>query len=152
MTEQTCPKRMEDFGPWERKESLDNWGNDSTCSFCGSLDPSVFMKRLEDRDVELIPTDKDYKAYLRNIRGQKFKQTYRNCYEMGARDCAGPDTCTHWVTRETEQTKFYFQHLDIEQKRRLVELVNEQKIQFAYPGHFYRLPFFIRREERVSQS
>lgn len=146
MREQTCPKRMEDFGPWERKENLDKWDGDSTCSFCGSLDPTVFMQRLEAGDVELTPTDKDYKAYLRNTSGQRFKQTYRNCYDMGARDCAGPDTCTHWVTRETEQTKFYFQHLTKEQKQRFVALVNEKKIHFSYPGRFYVLPYFLVRQ------
>jgi hypothetical protein len=44
---QTCPKRMVEWGPWERKEELDAWvkrGSDRVCSFCGSLHPEELLK------------------------------------------------------------------------------------------------------------
>lgn len=47
--------------------------------------------------------------------------------------------------------KFYYQHLSNPQKKRLVELLNEGKIQFGFPGHFYVLPFFVEPvEEKAS--
>ena len=39
--------------------------------------------------------------------------------------------------------KFYFYHLSEEQMRAFVDLLNANKITFAFPGHFYRKPFFI---------
>lgn len=44
---QTCPKRMVEWGPWERKEELDAWvkrGDDRVCSFCGSIHPQELLK------------------------------------------------------------------------------------------------------------
>lgn len=154
----TCPRRSEDgmTDPGSSfvgaGEKLDTYRDDSTCSYCGSFNPDTLMARIEAGDVEIGPTDKGYKAYVRNIGGEAFKQTYRQCppeerkivdgKEVTTR-CAGPDTCTHWVTREREETKFYFQHLSVDQKKRFVELLNEKKIQIGYPGHFYVRPFFI---------
>lgn len=70
---QTCPRRMSDFGPWERTEGLDRWttghgviGQDHiglSCSFCGSLNPDRFMELVTEGWV-VGPTDKSYKAYL----------------------------------------------------------------------------------------
>ena len=59
----TCPRRMEEFGPWERKEDLDHWREDHTCSFCGSLDPAIVMEKIEAGE-EITPTDKNYKIYI----------------------------------------------------------------------------------------
>ena len=70
------------------------------------------MKLLEE-GVEVEPTDKDYKAYLKH----------------------GP----HGMQ------KFYFYHLSVEQMQRFVELINAQALKIAYPGHFYRLPFFLQK-------
>lgn len=71
--QQTCPRRLTDFGPWERTEGLDSWttghglvGQDQvgpSCSFCGSLHPDRFMELVRDGWI-VGPTDKDYKAYL----------------------------------------------------------------------------------------
>lgn len=41
------------------------------------------------------------------------------------------------------EAKFYFQHLTPEQKKRFVELHNENKIGFEYPGYLYTFPFFM---------
>ncbi len=53
-----------------------------------------------------------------------------------------------WTTREIEQTKFYFQHLSEEQMRRFIELLNGKKLKLDFPGHFYRLPYFIRTDPK----
>jgi len=99
------------------------------------------MERLEAGTVEVIPTDKSYKLYLRNDGGEEFKQSYRDCPPDS--ECTGPDDCTHWVTRDNPQAKFYFQHLSSEQQTRFIELLNEKKMKIGMPGYFYRLPFFI---------
>lgn len=40
------------------------------------------------------------------------------------------------------QPKFYFQHLDADDQRRFIALLNDGKLNIGYPGHFYVLPFF----------
>ena len=42
-----------------------------------------------------------------------------------------------------KSTKFYFQHLSEDQKKKFIELLNSKKLTLEYPGHFYNLPFFI---------
>lgn len=101
------------------------------------------MVRLEAGDIEIVPTDKSYKLYLENKGGESFKQTYRNC--PSGSTCKGPDDCTHWVTRERTGTEFYFQHLSDEQKTRFIELLNAGKLSIGFPGHFYVLPYFMKR-------
>lgn len=141
-----CPRRVENpIANTRYPPEKDHWHPDNSCSYCGSLNPDVFMSRLEAGDVKLIPTDKRYKAYLRNTTGEPFKQHYRDCPKDAT--CKGPDDCTHWVTRETSETKFYFQHLSEPQIHRLIELVNQKKINFAEPGYFYVLPYFARPRE-----
>jgi hypothetical protein len=120
----------------------DTWREDGTCSYCGSLNPDTFMRRVEDGTVFLGPTDKGYKVYVENNGGEKFKIHYRDCYRHGTKDCNW-ESCTHWVISETDETKFYFQHLSPEQKTRFIELYNAKKMNISYPGHFYRLPFFM---------
>ena len=69
---QSCPSRMNQVGPWERKEGLDTWeavGSDRICSFCGSLHPAeleVILDRcIEVGDVEVSHSTKGYKVYIR---------------------------------------------------------------------------------------
>jgi hypothetical protein len=131
--------------------NLDYYREDDSCSYCGSLNPAIFMERLERGDVELGPTDKDYKVYVRNLGGSPFKQTYRDgCPTSPCPDIVGEggsidvEKCTHWVTREREETKFYFYHLDAEQRLRFIELYNQQKMKLGMPHYFYMLPFFCR--------
>lgn len=143
-----CPRRNEGFNSSVFKLPLeDTWGNDNTCSFCGSLNPDDFLARIRAGDVEIEPTDKNYKAYLRNAGGALFKQTYRDCYnqqEEGERPCQGPLTCTHWVTRDIGTTKFYYPHLSEDQMKEFVELYNSGRMKIGYPGYFYVLPYFMR--------
>lgn len=42
--------------------------------------------------------------------------------------------------------KFYFQHLDLKQRRLFIDLYNASPRTFTvgYPGHFYVPPFFVR--------
>lgn len=143
-----CPRRAESFREVKEGESDGFREDDDTCRYCGSLNPDTFMARLEAGDVELDPTDKSYKIYVRNRGGAPFKQTFRDCYEqpwtgkVKEPKCTGPDDCTHWVTRDTNDTKFYFQHLSADQQRRFIELHNEKRLHIGYPGHFYSRPFF----------
>ncbi len=39
--------------------------------------------------------------------------------------------------------KFYFQHLSVDQQKEFIDLYNARKLKIAYPGHFYRMPFFM---------
>lgn len=66
----TCPRRMEEMGPWPREEGLDTFINDR-CSFCGSLSPELFLERVKAGD-ELGPTDKNYKVYIHKPPWGKF--------------------------------------------------------------------------------
>lgn len=136
--QQDCPRKIE--GPFRINEfKYLNRPDDGTCDYCGSLLGDEFMRRLEAGDIELGPTDKSYKVYVRNKGGALFKQSSRT-------DPGGTMDQTKWVwqTREMEQCKFYFQHLTEQQQIRFVELLNEKKIKFGEPGRFYVTPFFIR--------
>jgi hypothetical protein len=62
---------------------------------------------------EVGPTDKNYKAYLRRA------------------DSGGPES------------KFYFQHLSVEQRHQFIDLLNAGTMHIGYPGHFYVHPFFV---------
>ncbi len=140
MTE-ICP-RFEP-GPWTFTGECD-WEKheDRTCQYCGSLHPDVLMARIEAGDVRISATDKNYKLYVSNAGGVPFKQTFRNCPPKA--DCTY-ENCTHWVTRERDTAKFYFQHLSIEQRKRFVDLFNEGKLPFEEGDAFYVWPFFMRR-------
>jgi ferredoxin len=151
-----CPRRAEShFGSspaFLRDDDYDP--SDDSCQYCGSLNPDTFMARLEAGDVLLGSTDKNYKVYVENHGGEQFKQSFRDCprdKEMtGAvgnkyfiSNCdKGPVECAHWVTREMQQTKFYFQHLSEQQQNRFIELVNTKKVRFSGDYGFYVLPFF----------
>lgn len=77
------------------------------------------MERLERADVEVGPTDKSYKVYVRNRGGELFVNRY--------------------------ETKFYFDHFTTVQMQRFVELNNAGMIALGAPGYFYTLPFFVER-------
>lgn len=66
---QTCPRRMKDWGPWDRKAGLDHWervGDDRVCSFCGSLHPDEMPTRMLADGLDAIdPSTKQYKWYLK---------------------------------------------------------------------------------------
>lgn len=106
----TCPRRMQEVEP------IDRWSKrngELACSFCGSMHPDRFMELVE-AGFQVVPTDKNYKAYLTDPAGK------------------------------TLSVKFYYQHLDEAQRLRFIELVNNARMHIAEPGHFYVLPFFCR--------
>lgn len=45
-------------------QNIDTWGDDGTCSFCGSLKPEVVLNHIDAGDVEIGATDKNYKIYV----------------------------------------------------------------------------------------
>lgn len=49
-----------------------------------------------------------------------------------------------YITLPGGEAKFYFQHLDEAQRLEFFELYRDHKLTVGYPGHFYRLPFFIK--------
>ena len=148
-----CPRRDESYFGSSPAFARDNDydPSDDTCRYCGSLDPSTFMQRIEAGTVQLGTTDKNYKVYVNNDGGESFKQSFRDCYNAPDKDANpcndGPDKCTHWVTKETNHTKFYFQHLSEHQMERFIELLNAKKLKFQGGYGFYVLPFFCTRKE-----
>lgn len=114
MTGQTCPRRMTDFGPWEREEGLDGFkpgggiiGQGRGCTFCGSMHPDDFMEAVRE-GAEIGPTDKRYKAYV---------EGYRKNGSNGG--------------------KFYFAHLSPKQGDEFLKLLRDDKVRVGYPGYFY---------------
>ena len=173
MTEQqqTCPRRLSDWGPWERTEGLDRWVTDRgmaaqvgpSCDFCGSLHPDRFMELVRDGWI-VGPTDKRYKAYLESPLSDDEKAARRDRWmasdgfaralrELGERDGKTPeqiqaDLDTEWERQGSgwlhgnQTAKFYYQHLSDAQRGEFIELVNTGRMRIGYPGHLYVLPFF----------
>ena len=95
-------------------QAQDTWRTNNTCSYCGSLNADEFMERVEAGTIKVGPTDKNYKVYVENLGGEPLSAI-----------------------------KFYFQHLSVEQKKRFVDLYNEQRVILGDPGVFYVNPFFM---------
>lgn len=137
-----CPQRLLNEGAHVKAHTpSDQFGSDDTCSYCGSLNPETFIARIKAGDVEAVPTDKDYKAYLTNKGGAPFSLRHRTC---SPREC-NEAPCTHWTVSSREETKFYFVHLSIPQQEEFIALHNDSKINYAFPGHLYTTPFFCRK-------
>jgi hypothetical protein len=166
---------MGELGPWERGEGLDEWREERgyrSCSFCGSLHPDEFMQALE-AGAEVGPTDKPYKAYIdlqeiepsslrvishvRPDHSPGFGQDWRPASEI---DWSTVDDSgwrrESWASDElvlvqergpSRRAKFYYQHLDQDQRARFVELHNAGNLNIGYPGGFYARPFFTRPTE-----
>ena len=114
---QTCPRRMQEFGTWDRVENMDRWAKRErhlTCTFCGSLHPDTFIELVE-AGFQVGPTDKSYKAYL-----------------------VAPDGA--------HVGKFYYQHLSKEQQMHFIEIYNAGNMHVGYPGYFYCLPYFCSQD------
>lgn len=159
----TCPRRMQEVGPWDREELLDTWevrDGYAHCSFCGSLHPATALELLE-AGARAGPTDKSYKLYIdvvNPVAGQRV--------EVGRSSGPTRDRATGTFNVEnptiTEvqtgrydraimgeapaflQQKLYFQHFDAEQQQKFIDLVNSRRINFGLPGHLYTMPFFCR--------
>jgi hypothetical protein len=181
-SKQSCPRRMNEYGPWERAENLDEWRKDRglvgqstiglSCSFCGSLNPARFMELLR-AGWTLIPSDKSYKCYIgeplsdEDIAARKARWVESDGIAQAVRETGKRDGKTleqiaadlefEWAGRQelylsgSQEAKFYFQHLDEAQRGEFIELHNEHRIKFSYPGYLYVLPFFCREHAGESQ-
>lgn len=168
---QTCPRRMHEVGPWPHEEHLDTWtagpgliGQDTvglSCSFCGSLNPDQFIDLVRG-GWEVGPTDKNYKAYLRQAltteeeSRQKADWIEHNAVakavrELGERDGKtseqiASDLDEQWArmphSSRGPEAKFYFQHLSVEQQDEFISLHNARHMSIGYPGYLYVMPFF----------
>lgn len=133
---QSCPRRMQEMGPWSKDGGQDTWEEQPRqpgeltprCSFCGSLHPGKFLE-LVAQGWAVGPTDKTYKVYLHQVFN-------------GPERTAAPGEPLPALEQYT-QSKFYFQHLSEAQQRQFIDLYNRQAIHFAKPGYFYVLPFFM---------
>lgn len=119
MTQIICPRAAENGATLSAMKPPFNgemvWREDKTCSYCGSLNPEEFMARLEAGDVELGPTDKPYKVYIKDLEGKPvggpagkfyFQHTpfpvrwnpFTNLFEAeGYEPPVSPDTATGWA-------------------------------------------------------
>lgn len=127
------------------------------------MHPDDFLAAAEAGHV-LTPTDKNYKVCVdlphpepdgqRVVSYTNFKPDGDGWLEATpeARAKWGLSDSTQWfmlgTNGKTIRAKFYFMHLSDAQMVRFVELLNAKKVQFGYPGYFYRLPYFITREQR----
>ena len=116
MSDLTCPRRMHEYGPWERVEWLDHWRPDDTCSFCGSYNPELLLMGIAKHMITLDPTDKNYKVYV----------NHKN--------------------NPTKYNKFYFMHFSEDQMKEFVDIYNlKPSIIEISGGDFYVMPFFMKR-------
>ncbi len=173
MTEtHTCPRRMNEFGPWEREEGLDEYnsrgglvGQPRSCSFCGSMPPEDFMEAVRT-GCEIGPTDKSYKLYVKGIPRdgdpdeprvltvgshphdglRSWKELTRAEKKAERADASRRDYRDRYYNftlwGPTVEGKFYTSHLSEEQGWEFHRLWQEHKINWGYPGAPYR-PLFI---------
>lgn len=64
----TCPRRMNELGPFPKEENLDYWEYRNSakyrqCSFCGGIHPDDVLPLLKAGAIVGL-TDKSYKMYL----------------------------------------------------------------------------------------
>jgi hypothetical protein len=83
------------------------------------LEPELFLKLIAEGDIEVGPTDKNYKVYVTATPGST-------------------------VSVPNGHAKFYFQHFDKDQRIRFIDLYNSKVMKLGYPGYFYVAPYFMR--------
>jgi hypothetical protein len=118
----TCPRRMKEFGSWEKIEGLDSWRTDKTCSFCGSLDPTVLLELMKTGNVKLGPTDKSYKVYAFND-------------DMGQKK-------VYFQHFSEQQARTFVDLYNLKPRPFVME----------YPGYFYQYPYFMGSVEGVNDE
>lgn len=57
------PEFIDKEDTWQFREKFKEKKLNNFCSFCGSLNPDIFLDLIEKGGI-LVPTDKDYKAYI----------------------------------------------------------------------------------------
>lgn len=166
--EHLCPRRAEAPlqlpGPdrWDNRPSLAQ-GIGPCCSYCGSLNPEVFMEKIREGWI-VGPTDKSYKAYLQQpytpeeLEGIRTADAIwkavkqRKLDEGAAEDEAAAAADEHWgkhhgtAVQGLTVAKFYYVHLSEQQQHEFIELHNAKAMKIGFPGHFYAVPFFCQRQ------
>lgn len=157
-----CPQRGESAVSREERDWWNERDGHKACSYCGSLSPDEFFAAVE-AGAEIGPTDKNYKAYvlLPNPKegqqveyGRSSGPAYNRDGKPSKPDLTEEEKLAGRYDRPligaagpTVTAKFYFQHLSDDEKTRFVDLLNAKKMKLAFPGHFYRMPFFCARVE-----
>lgn len=178
---QPCPRQTNEATMTVQREHVSHWRPDGTCSYCGSIDAATLFAAIE-AGAQLEPTDKNYKVYVTIANpkaGQRrvissasgpshdefIARGYLPTDSLSDEDEAvmladgygkgtpfRPALVKFGVHEPTTRAKFYFQHLTDEERRTFVGLMNAKRINLAYPGHFYRLPFFVAREAATGKA
>ena len=147
---QPCPRKAEaTLSSQINHES--HWRDlDGSCSYCGSISPDQFFAAIE-AGAELGPTDKNYKVYVYLKVGDidRFAQDLSTARGAYLQELAKK---VQSLRKMRPHPKFYFQHLSEQEQDRFVQLLNEKKLKIGFPGHFYRLPYFIRIIDKPSQG
>lgn len=162
-----CPRRSE--APYQIVPGPDRWlpgaslarGIGPCCSYCGSLQPEVFLGKLREGWI-VGPTDKSYKAYVlqpytpeelkqRKTSSPEWRTARRQALDTGLSEAEATAAADQYWSRYHELgekgrmvAKFYYQHLADGQRHAFIELYNTRAMQIGYPGHFYVAPFFCR--------
>lgn len=130
-----CPRRGESPIPdayIEEGRDLaapDYWrtiGGLNRCTYCGSLHPDEFMRRLRAGD-EIGPTDKSYKAYM------------------------APDHAKFYFQHlSVEQRREFIDMLNVKNGHADLAPEGTPAMRIGYPGHLYTEPFFVTRRPPAS--
>lgn len=169
--------RDENQDTWDIREQMHKGLRSRHCSFCGSLHPDDFMRLVEegwvvgptDKNYKayLAPalSDEDveerHQRFLRSDRARVMVEITKEHHPEMSDDEVQAELERRW--RETElpltdgsgspETKFSYQHLSLAQRARFIALYNNRingttpAMNIGYPGHFYRLPFFMAYSE-----
>jgi len=81
--------------------------------------------------------------------GSLHPQSFLDLIERGAELIPTDKSYKAYVAFNATKVKFYFEHLSREDINRYIELSEKGKINFGYPGFFYKKPYFLLLE-RVS--
>lgn len=71
-----CPRRGGFHSDVFKLPKDDHWRDNNTCSYCGSMNPDVFMKHLEESTGLLGVTEKNYKVYVHPVDGDGMEKFY----------------------------------------------------------------------------
>jgi hypothetical protein len=137
-TPHTCGRRVDELGPWEHGNGLDDWvlegwdprfkKDDSdpprfppdfmdrqprTCNFCGGLHPEDAIALIE-ADWEVETTGKFYKRYL-NPPGFTAQMEATQAWRMGDPELPKPERP---IVCATPPVKLYTMHMDKDQAER----------------------------------
>lgn len=154
-TIQTCPRRMNEWGPWVQAEGLDRWqpkdrNGNLFCSFCGSLHPDQLMEMIKSDAAILGVTTKNYKVYVDSVPTEEQKELARQknikfFVDSGVSEEVATEKVNEIVSnlRGSFAGKFYFMHFSKGQMQEFVELYNAKKLKFEGGMSFNPLPFFM---------